>query len=72
MARLEYFRTYGKNGGFRALKLSELENYRALKFPDWRVLGPYNPMARLEYFRTLKFSKSESFRTLNLSTLVGI
>ena len=37
--------------------------------PDWRVLGPYNLLARFEDFRALKLSKSESFRALKFSRL---
>ena len=65
---------------FRALKLTLLESFRALKFvksywrfrntafysPFWRDLGPYPPKTHLESFMVLIVTLLESFRALML------
>ena len=49
------------------VSVARLEFFRALNFTDWRVLGPYNPMARMESFRALKLSELENYRALKFS-----
>ena len=54
---------------FRALKLSRLENFKALKTLDHNGGFLILKLSRLESFRALKLSRYEGFLTLKSKTL---